>query len=648
MDRNLDSLRIRLFGGFDIHSQDGHTVPLAGRKVRGLLACLALSPGSPWSRERLIALLWSDRGEEQARASLRQALAEVRRALGDPSPLRAERDALCLDPAMITVDVIAFERLARTNNLAQAVELYRGPLLADHGIRDDAFEEWLRGERTRLHNLAIDLLDRLTASQSGDAAIQSAQQLLSLDPAREETHRALMRLYAAAGRRTLALRQYQQCREALQRELQAEPDVETERLHRHIQEEKMPIPATRTETAQPDRAPSPSGKPSIAVLPFENMRGDSEQQYFSDGITEDIITELSRFRELYVLARHASFRFRGATVDVRQVGKELGVQYVVEGSVRTLGGRIRITAQLIDAATGNHVWADRYDRDQDEIFAMQDQVVRTVVGTLVGRVAADRAELAKRKPPASLMAYDYVLRGRALAVGDAATELQARRMYEKAIELDPTYGLAHSMLAYTFVNEWGRDLSGSTEALDRALVLARNAVEYDYTSSDCCMQLAWTYLVHRDFDLAEKYYQRALELNPNNPMCFSGMAEWFVYVGRPDEAARWFEQAIEVDPHFNPPWWWRTRGIGCFAERKYGEALAAFNRSAIIPDWVHAYMAACCAHMEANDEARRHAAETLRLEPAFTIAWFLTTEPLKLEADRRHLIEGLRKAGLPE
>src|SRR5262245_14831194 len=219
MDRPSDLLQVRLLGGFELRSGHGRDAPPSGRKVRALLACLALSAGKPWPREKLMALLWSDRGEEQARASLRQALAELRRALGEPSPLRTEHDTVGLDPAMIALDAIEFERLAKAGHLDKAAALYRGPLLDGHGVRDEAFEEWLGVERGRLHDLAVDLLDRLAASQTGDAAIETAQRLLQLDPAREETHRLLMRLYAADGQRAQALRQYQQCRETLQREL---------------------------------------------------------------------------------------------------------------------------------------------------------------------------------------------------------------------------------------------------------------------------------------------------------------------------------------------------------------------------------------------------------------------------------------------
>ena len=256
------SLRLCLLGRFELRARDGSDATPAGRKVRALLACLALSQGALWPREKLMALLWSDRGEEQARASLRQALAELRRALGEPSPVRAGNDALSVDPTMISVDAVEFARLAKVGRLDEAGALYQGDLLDGHGVRDQAFEDWLMVERTRLHDLAVDVLSRLAESQSGDLAIETAMRLLQLDPALEETHRTLMRLYAAAGRRAQALRQYQTCRETLQREIGVAPGVDTERLLVQIQEDKPRPPSAAAPNPSSALSVPPAGSPT--------------------------------------------------------------------------------------------------------------------------------------------------------------------------------------------------------------------------------------------------------------------------------------------------------------------------------------------------------------------------------------------------
>src|SRR4030095_15028519 len=280
----------------------------------------------------------------------------------------------------------------------------------------------------------------------------------------------------------------------------------------------------------------PADSPSIAILPFTNMSGDPDQQYFADGITEDIITELSRFHEISVLARNASFRFRGQAVDVRTGGRELSAPHVVEESVRKRGTLSRIAVQLIDVESGNHLWAERYDREQQEMFAVQDDIVRSLVGTLVGRLGAIGAERSGRKPPASMVAYDYLLRALAQPIGDLTAEAEARRYLEKAIELDPNYGHAQGLLAYLLSQEWVRDMTGSNAALDRALELAKNGVRLDETNSQCHLILGWVCLNRQDFDLAEHHYQRAIDLNPNSAYNLTGMAVLLMFIGRPDEA----------------------------------------------------------------------------------------------------------------
>ena len=352
-----------------------------------------------------------------------------------------------------------------------------------------------------------------------------------------------------------------------------------------------------------------SDKPSIAVLPFTNMSGDPKQQYFSDGITADIITELSRFRQLLVIARKSSFGNAGDFTDVRSVGRELGTKYVVQGGVRRLGNRVRITAQLIDATSGKHLWAERFDCDQQEIFAVQDQVIGTIVGTLVGRLQAAGAEQASRKPPTSLVAYECVLRGKALPLGDLATEAEKRRMFERAVELDPEYGQAYALLAHSVFLEWFRDMTGSDIELGRALRLAKKAVALDECDSTCHFSIGWIYLFSKSFYLAEEHYRRALELTPNNPDQVARMASLYVFLGKPDEAIGWLKQAKLLDPYFdaNPTYWDILGGVH-FVARRYEDAIAAFSRSPTMSFWAQAYLAACNALDDRIERAQESAA----------------------------------------
>jgi adenylate cyclase len=391
----------------------------------------------------------------------------------------------------------------------------------------------------------------------------------------------------------------------------------------------------------------PRSKPSIAVLPFDNLSGDPEQRYFSDGIAEDITTELSRSRSLFVIARNSSFQYRDKATDVRRIARELGVQYVVEGSVRKGGDRLRISAQLIDATTGNHLWAERYDRSLEDLFLVQDEVVRTVAGTLIGRLEAAGTEQAKRKPPTSLTAYDYVLRGKAMPLGDLQGDAEKRQMYEMAVKLDPDYGLAHSLLALSVFLEWFRDMTESDIALGHAFELAKKAVALDEGDSTCQSVMGWMYLFRKSFDLADQYYRRALELNPNDPETLARMSFLYAFLGRPDDAFGWLKQARVLDPYFNSTWYWHNLGLSHFIAHRYEEAIAAFSRSSTMPFWVRAYLAACYRLTNVIDRARELAAEILRMAPDFSSARLAAKEPFRHAADREHLLEGMRKAGLP-
>jgi TolB-like protein len=371
----MADLNLTLFGGFEARRGSGTVVDLPGQKERALLAYLAMSPGDAHPRERLAGLLWSERGDRQARDSLKQALMRLRRCLdaAEGGALRADRQSVALEPAAVSVDVLAFEEFIRDgtiNALAQAIAIYRGDLLEGIAIHDQAFENWLLVERQRLRQLLeralADLMAQALASGDPETAADAARRLLLLDPLSEAAYRTLMEVHATQGQTAQALKLYEALRERLRRELGVLPDPATAALHERL---RLRRPAAGdAPPAQPEAA-LPEAKPSIAVLPFVNLSGDPEQQYFSDGITKDIITELSRFRTLFVIARNSSFQYRDGDADVMRVGRELGVRYIVEGSVRRIGERVRISAQLIEATTGAHLWAEHYDRDAADILA---------------------------------------------------------------------------------------------------------------------------------------------------------------------------------------------------------------------------------------------------------------------------------------
>ena len=386
----------------------------------------------------------------------------------------------------------------------------------------------------------------------------------------------------------------------------------------------------------------------ICVLPFVNLSGDPEQEHLSDGITEDITTELSRWRLLSVRSRSASFRYRGVAVDMKQVARELNVRYVVEGSVRRLGERIRISAQLIDAETGSHIWGEKYDSDLAGVFSVQDHVVQTIVSTLVGRVQASDVKRARRKPPTSLAAYEFVLKANALPWDDPNGAAEATRLLEAAIKIDPGYGLAHAVLASLRWDSWYKDPSNSEVALEEAYALAKRAIELDENESTCFAMLGHVCLRRLSFDQALQYARRAIELNPSNPWNRADIGSIFIYVGQAEEALVSFKHAREIDPYFDQPWYWRSMGQAYMILHRYGEALETFDRVNPRTHRTLALMAGCHARMNDIDRAKTSVAECLADKPDFSINHYMSKEPFKFAADAEHLAESLRLAGLPD
>ncbi len=386
-------------------------------------------------------------------------------------------------------------------------------------------------------------------------------------------------------------------------------------------------------------------KPSVAILPFDNLSGDPEQQYFSDGISEDIITELSRSRSLFVIARNSSFQYRGKSVDVRRVSRELGVRYVVEGSVRKMGKRIRITAQLIDAGLGNHLWSERFDRRIEELFDVQDELTNTIVATLTGRLEDAEIRTASNKPTESLAAYDCLLAGIQHLRGiGMENNRRARELFEQAVVLDPNYGLAHAYLGLALLIENGH---GNAPDLvkRRALDVATTAVRLDPRESRCQTFLGQVYRLCGEYDLAIAHLENGIVLNPNDAVGLVHLAAALGVVGRAEEGIEMAGRAIRLDPYVK--FGWGTMAVCLYLLRRYEEALAANRklRHEMSP-WVMAREAACLAQLGRLDEARAQAAEVLRRKPGFSVR--AEMPHYKYPADAEHLREGLLKAGLPE
>jgi adenylate cyclase len=391
-----------------------------------------------------------------------------------------------------------------------------------------------------------------------------------------------------------------------------------------------------------------SKKPSIAVLPLVNMSGDPEQEFFADGLTEDIITELSRFRDLLVISRNSTFVHKGKAVNVREIAREFGVDYVLEGSVRKARDRVRVTVQLIDAETDQHVWAERYDRELEDIFAIQDEITHAIVATLPGRVEAATHDRAQRKPTDNMAAYECVLAAKVRHHRSTREDnAEAQRLLDRALALDPNYAHAHAwkacVLGQTWVYDWCADRDAVFEQVAAELEIT---LGLDDNDSDVHRILAALNLNRDDHDKAAYHQERALALNPNYDLVVVQQGELLTWLGRPEEGIDWIKKAMRLNP-YHPERFWSHLGRACYCAEKYAEAIEAFSRMTR-PDYTHhAFLAATFAQMGNTVAAAAHATEVLKSEPKFSVAVYLATQHYKHAVDRQRHEAGLLKAGLP-
>ena len=389
-------------------------------------------------------------------------------------------------------------------------------------------------------------------------------------------------------------------------------------------------------------------KPSIAVLPLVNMSGDPEQEFFADGLSEDIITELSRFRDLLVISRNSTFVHKGKAVKVQEVAREFGVDYVLEGSVRKAGDRVRVTVQLIDAETDRHIWAERYDRQLEDIFAIQDEMTRAIVATLPGRVEAATHDRAKRKRTDNLAAYECVLAAKVLHHRSVREDnAQAQRLLDRALELDANYAHAHAWKACVLGQTWIYGWCADADATYREVVAELEiALALDDNDSDVHRILAAVNLTRDDHDKAAYHQERALALNPNYDLIVVQQGELLTWLGRPEEGIDWIRKAMRLNP-YHPERFWSHLGRACYCAEKYADAAEAFSRITRPDHTHHAFLAATFAQMGNAVAANAHAVEVLKRAPEFSVATYLATQHYKFEVDRQRHEAGLIKAGLP-
>lgn len=578
---------------------------LSGRAVQGrrlaLLAILASARGLPVSRDKIVALLWPENPTDRARRQLSDTVYILRTALGDDA-IRSTGDDLALNADLVSSDVAEFERLLDAGELQRAVEIFSGPLLDGFHLSDAVeFERWLDGERARLGQRYAAALENLArrAEAAGDfaAAVEWWRKLAAKEPHSGRVALGLMRSLDAAGDRAAALKHARSHAVLLQQEFEASPDSDVAAFAEQLRHAAVVMPAPPSEnrtTPAPaaesiqvttDRAAErPAGRAraylawsaaaavmvvavgviygvsakrsqadetgrALAVLPFVNMSADSSYDYFSDGLSEQIISVLARIPGLRVAARTSSFALRDSKLDIRAIGDTLDVNVVLEGSVRKQGNRLRVTAQLIDAGTGYHIWSGDYDREMRQIVEVQDEIAADIARALELRMPARPAQPRDRRPPHP-QAYDLYLRALYLRDTFSPEALSEARQYlDRAVELDPDFARAYALKATVLGPAIYWRHIPLEPAVSEARAAIKRALDLDPQLGEAYGALGMVKLFF-DWDLpaAERALQRAVALNPNDQHAWHQLGNYYRASGRPADAARARARAVAVDP----------------------------------------------------------------------------------------------------
>jgi TolB-like protein len=671
-------LHMTLLGSVAFRLSPGESVPLS-RKSGLLLAYLALQPQQRATREQAIALLWSDRADPQARASMRQELLTLRKSLAaiEPSPLHIEGEWLELDRSAIEVDALEMQRLSQSSTPAEldaAIALYRGEFLSGLSPRDPGGEDWVRQERERFRNQYLRaaetrLWQHLQAARWA-AATDVARRILEEDPVREDIQRTMIALLALSGQRSLAVRQFETCRQVLRSELDVEPEQRTIRLAQRVRElgdedkaEELALRLRETAAqhlgaraaAPPEPRPSiPEGQPAIAVLPFASLGADPALEVFGDGLVEGITGALSRVRSFFVIARASTQRYRGEAIDAGTVGTELGVRYLLLGSLQRDGQRIRVNTQLIEAGSGAVLWSDRQDGTLEDVFDLQDQITERTVGAIAPTVRTAEIERAKRKRPDSLAAYDYLMRALPqIWTVTRESNAEALRLTTEAIRLDPGFALAYAYASWShfwnYVNDWTET---GTEPRAEAYRLVQAALRLDSEDPSVLSIAALSATaIENDLDAASQYVEKALAIDPNSAWGYLRRGYIKVYQSQTDDALQDFARTARLSP-FDPLTFNRYVGMALahFASGRYEEAVrcaeqARIERPGLV--WAQRVLITSLAALGEVGRARSIVTVMRRETPSLTVARMMTTVPFQRADVRDRFAGGLAAAGLP-
>ncbi|WP_244499819.1 BTAD domain-containing putative transcriptional regulator [Tardiphaga robiniae] len=569
---------LSLLGRFVLTGPNG-AVGLPNKKLSGLLAYLACTAPEPQPREKLSTLFWGSYFDAQAKQNLRQSLFKLRQILGRDA-LKSDGEFVSLNTTVILCDVSRFEALVREGGrdaLGEAADLYRGRFVDDIGVTEEGWSDWLAGERQRFQELALNAIvglgEKELAAGRADHALKAGQRASALNNMREDAHRLIMQALSATGRKAEALKYYQDVVTLLKRELNTEPDEATRALVAELRRTQTLIESAAVSEVEISAPPAPAlmmvvDQPSIVVLPFRNMSDDPEQEYFADGVTEDIITALSRFREFVVIARGSSFAFKDRRLTSRQIAQQLGVQYVLSGNIRKAGNRIRVSAELTHARDEVQVWSDRYDRAIVDVFDLQDDISASVAAVIDPAVRSAEVERARRKPLSDLSAYDIYLRALPhLWNGTRDGITRAIVLLRQSLILDQLRPATLASLAWALVMASPLGAVALPETLVEALALARRAVEEDGTDAFAHAVYGFTLFGPvGNNDQGRIHCKEAVRLNPSSAFAWGILGMIDSMGGDYEHAVTCLHRSIALSPYDNMLHFWMTGlAASCFA-----------------------------------------------------------------------------------
>ncbi len=626
------------------------------RKTRALLAVLAVDRARPMARERVAELLWPNSGPRQIQGSLAEALYSLRRPLRGREVVVSHDGMLALGRDVAT-DVEEFDRQALAEDLAglhRAVRAYAGPLLAGFPHVEDDFADWLTASRAEMERKALTVLARIgdlcTAGGDAAGALEAAERMFAIDPLREEVHLRLLEACAAAGRRAAGLRHYATIVETLKREFGVAPGAQTRALAQRLRAEMDPAPAPSRPEPVPLDAPPP-----VAVLPFTQLGEETVPSHIADGILVDTVCQLAGLRELQVISHGSTLAYRDPQMDLRQVGRELGARYVVNGTVQRHGNALRLRTALADAGTGAVVWMRTYDTSATLDFAGQDRLVAQIVNTLAPRVHELELQRVRGKRPESLTTYEKVLLAREHLLTLRRDEYEtARVLLSEAVAAEPGYGEAYALLADYFgvalTQGWLEDRDGTIRIVGE---YAQRALELDRENCRALMFHAHRRsLLHRDFDAAMELFGRALSAWPGSAHTWLWSSYTWAYVGEAAEAVRRVARGLELSPRDREAHeFYSAMCVAHYTAGDYGEAsrwgLRAIGEPRVLRATLR-WTAASLAAAGEIEEARRIAARAMREIPGQRVRDVVLNSPYRDAGRREAYGRHLTLAGLPE